>query len=297
MRILWAVACVSVGLSWFSSLLHAQRAYSKEEIEKGTRVTLKAEQMLLKDLVKEIEKQTGNKIEAGRSRRFEAALSSEKVSLDVKDKPFWEVVGWLARRTETHVEAIGNGGVKLTDLSFPKGDVLSKWQTSGPFRWQASEHFYGYLQLEVLPEPWMGRGIDYSAWRARARLKGGKKIEGLAKPRRDLLPSMIQGAVSLTFPLGDGSRALDVERLDLDLRYAAPKTWVTLTTEKPVEKLCPQETKVGKKGVAKVLDVQELDDRGIVFVSVSVVGVPVTRRETRPVFSLVDREGDQIPGT
>jgi hypothetical protein len=130
----------------------------------GTKVTLSADKMPLADVLKSIEKQTGNKIVDSRDESDSGDKGTE-ITIELKDEPFWSAIDKILDQAKLSVNAVG-GADALTLV--PRGnDDRSRQEGAayeGPFRTEVllaeaernlrqSKQATLKLQLEVAWEP------------------------------------------------------------------------------------------------------------------------------------------------
>ncbi|QDU54306.1 hypothetical protein [Aeoliella mucimassa] len=108
---------------------------------KPTLVTMDAVAWSLEDTLKELEKQTGNKIICDREENLDTGpLSPGEIVLQVKDEPFWSVMDQVMDQAKLSMYPFaGENAVSLVERGEGEGSRFGRANYTGPFRFEATE--------------------------------------------------------------------------------------------------------------------------------------------------------------
>lgn len=114
-----------------------QKRLAKQAVAE-TRVTLKLDDAPLADALKEIEKQTGNRVIDYRE-QFGQEASEKKLTVDIKDKPFWQALDEVLDATNMSPYPY-SGEEELALIGREQGSLrrLDRAAYAGPFRIEAT---------------------------------------------------------------------------------------------------------------------------------------------------------------
>jgi len=291
-------ACLLAG-TLFSVLAAAGETLPDEKALEGSVLTLRARNKPVKSLLAKIEKETGNPIQiVDKFRRPMTGVLEKKVSLDLEDALFWDVLTELERVTQTVFSQLEDGSIQLMPADeisdIGRDAVIGEAITTGPFRVvPCYSEFFHHLVISLQPEPSVGR-IEANEEQLELVLQTVKGGEVVLPAHSFTGTNNITGALDLKFEL-----EVDRDEIPLEEIRSAKIRGALLAVEAKTHSLASVGKLLKEKGPKKVGLVEfqvksagfvDEDGERVFEIEIEVEGPLVKHSD----LALLDRKGEPL---
>lgn len=228
------------------------------ELQKGSIVSIRADEQTVGSVLAQIEKATGNRVRILEEFGHDGEILSKRVSINLQKKPFWEAVDAVAAAAGVKFCAIKDGTLDLS----AEGMQMHNVKVTGPTTiarafqvYPGFDEFFDNAMIVIRLEPRFGEP-HLRSYQAEITLEDGKQIE--YKPDFIFNTSNIHtGELTLQIKpdLPEGTKK--AQQIKLEARLAFPSEWQPFTLP-PLGELVPKPVTVGKGTV--LVTQAKLDD-------------------------------------